>query len=63
MQKYVEKCSFGAELGLGGSVWVKAMETLPGPKTAVKKSKIQKRPKMMGNPKIQIFLYIPINSR
>ena len=20
-EKYVEKCSFGAELGLGGSVW------------------------------------------
>ena len=20
--KYIEKCSFGAELGLGGSVWV-----------------------------------------
>ena len=21
-EKYIEKCSFGAELGLGGSVWV-----------------------------------------
>ena len=32
----------------------KAMETLPGPKTAIKNSKIQK---LLENPKIRIFVF------